>query len=427
MVIHAIASYNTSWMGDFGQIVPFASEKHLYTNQKPQPSRKYFVNAVNNALHFWKNIKDASVIGFQEMNDQAFVKKTNADFPGGFQFIIEEFVEKGPDSDDIMWESHCVNSGPARPCLLTIWKPSKVGNKIDQYGSDLVYDVSGNKQTGRPIQIIFTDKQYYLINLHSPNHGSQSLAGMPLLRQAINEHLLKAREQFNDKRNIGLIRKKIIITGDFNDPYNGINNTNKLNILGNDYSYGEAPAPKTCCYNFNSSCAKSIFGTTSIDEIKPRNRRLLQYDDSKGDTMIWNKNECPIVQGKRVQQVDQDGNPKTDKDGKPIMGTDKDSRLRDMTVGPNSEPRTMGNRGFLKNYQFTGDYCFTSAENNIILPLSIYRTIPRSYSNESDHEMVYLIFELTASNRKSKRNSARNGGYARRRNSLRKSINRYIK
>ena len=37
-----------------------------------------------------------------------------------------------------------------------------------------------------------------------------------------------------------------------------------------------------------------------------------------------------------------------------------------MTVGPNSAPRTMGERGYLGNYRFTGDYCFTSINNTII-------------------------------------------------------------
>ena len=392
MVRHAVASYNTSWMGDNGKIVPFASEKHLFTNQQVQNSREYFINAIENAIHFWKSIKDASVIGFQEINDQVFVKNANPDFEGGFDYIINRFIENS--RSNIASSSHCIDSGPARPCLLTIWKVSKLGNMVDQYGSDLVYDVAGNKQTGRPIQIILTDKHYYLINLHAPNHGSQSLAGMPLLRDAINEHLSKARLQFNDNRSIDSIQKKIIIMGDFNDPYNGVNNRNKLNILGNQYSYGKITAPKTCCYNFNSSCDKSIFGKTSVDDVAPESRHLLMFDDASGDSMIWNKNECPIVQGKRVQQKDAAGNLKVDKDGKPVMGTDENSRLRDMTVGPNSAPRTMGERGYLGNYRFTGDYCFTSINNTIINPLNIYRSEQQLFSNESDHEMVYLIFEI---------------------------------
>lgn len=392
MVRHAVASYNTSWMGDNGKIVPFASEKHLFTNQKIQNSREYFINAIDNAIHFWKNIKDASVIGFQEMNDQAFVKKQNPDFEGGFDYIIKRFTQNS--RSNIASSSHCIDLGPAKPCLLTIWKVSKLGNMIDQYGSDLVYDVAGNKQTGRPIQIILTDKHYYLINLHAPNHGSQSLAGMPLLREAINEHFSKARLQFNDNRSIHSIEKKIIIMGDFNDPYSGIRDNYKLNILGNNYSFGKINAPKTCCYNFNSSCDKSIFGKTSIDNIAPENMHLLMYDDAQGDTIIWNKNECPIIQGKREQQKDAHGKLKFDKDGKAIMGTNDNSRQRDMTVGPNSAPRTMGERGYLGNYRFTGDYCFTSVNNIIINPLNIYRSEQRLLSNESDHEMVYLILEI---------------------------------
>jgi len=378
MVVHAIANYNTSWMGDGGKIVPFASEKHLYTNQTVPNSREYFLNALNNALHFWTAIPVSSAISFQEMNDQDYVKTTDPSFPGGFQSITSEFV-KHTHTGDLCSASHCVQSGPARPCLLTLWKKSKLGNKLFEYGNDLVYDIGdGSKpQTGRPILIVLTDKNYYLINLHSPNHGSESEKGMPNLRHSIEQHLEAAITYFSQEftKKFGAFSepyptfdpKKVMIMGDFNDPYSGINVQNKLNIHGHQYTFGDVYAPISCCYNYNSSCDASVFGMLSPDQqLNP----LVMYDPAQGDRLDMKPKECAIVHN--------DSNP-----------------ARDMRVGPKSQPRTLGDRGTLLNYKFTGDYCFTYAGNTIIQPLSIYRSAsyPDGVSHESDHEMVVLIFD----------------------------------
>ena len=101
MVVHGVASYNTSFMGDLGKILPFASEKHLYTNQSVPNSREYFLNALNNAKTFWEDKSlNSSAIAFQEMNDQEYAREIYKDtsFPGGFQSITQEF-EKLTGSD----------------------------------------------------------------------------------------------------------------------------------------------------------------------------------------------------------------------------------------------------------------------------------------------------------------------------------------
>jgi hypothetical protein len=377
MVVHAVASYNTSWMGDSGNIVPFASEKHLFTNQKSfqvsseinyqTDKREYFLNAISNALHFWRNIPVSSAISFQEMNDQDFVRQTDPSFPGGFQFITRAFADNTP-SGDLESANFCVQSGPARPCLLTLWKKSKLGHKLFEYGEDIVYDVNGNKQTGRPILIVLTSKNYYLINLHSPNHGSESDSGMPKLRDAINQNLAAARSKFGSGIS-PFDPKKVIIMGDFNDPYHGINASNKLKIAGHQYTFGDVRAPNSCCYNFNSSCEGSIYGMLDAQQQQDL-AHVLKYDPSQGDKLDMKPKECAIVHNDTVPS-------------------------RDMRVGAKSQPRSLETRGELINYKFTGDYCFTYAGNTIVQPLSIYRSVtyPDGVSHESDHEMVMLIFD----------------------------------
>jgi len=155
--------------------------------------------------------------------------------------------------------------------------------------------------------------------------------------------------------------------GDFNDPYSGINSQNKLQICGHDFTFGEIRAPHSCCYNFNSTCQQSIFGL--LNDEQQRNP-LAMYDPSQGDRLDMKRQECAIVHN------------------------DSNSS-RDMRTGPKSLTRSLGQTGELINYKFTGDYCFTYNGNQIVQPLSIYRSKDRQYpvSRESDHEMVYLIFD----------------------------------
>ena len=367
MVIHAVASYNTSWMADRGKLFDNASEKNLYTNQIVPNSREYFLNAISNALHFWKNISVSSAISFQEMNDQDYIKKTDAMFSGGFQFITKVFADN-TIKGDLESANFCVQSGNDRPCLLTLWKKSKLGNKLFEFGHDIIYDVNGNKQTGRPILIVLTDKNYYLINLHSPNNGYESVLGKPKLRYAINTLLDRARLQFGS--DIPPFEpKKVIIMGDFNDPYNGINSTNKLKISGHEYTFGDVTAPNSCCYNFNSSCPKSIYGMLNSHQQQYLSDKLM-YDPSKGDKLDMNPYQCAVIRNDTIPS-------------------------RDMRIGTNSQARSLESRGQLVNYKFTGDYCFTYQHNTIVKPLSIYRSInyPDGVSHESDHEMVMLIFD----------------------------------
>lgn len=367
MVVHAIASYNLSWMGDQGKMVKYASEKHLFVNQKDIKSREYFHNAISNALHFWNNILDSSAISFQEVNDQDYVKKENPIFNGGFQYIIQIFKEN-TIKQDLESSYFCVECEISKPCLLILWKKSKFGSKLFEFGDDIVYEVNGNKQIGRPILIVVTTQNYFLINCHGPNHGSESEIGMPKLREAINKMLISAILKFGDHIDV-IDPKKVIIMGDFNDGYSSINKNNKLKILDNYYTFGDVAAPKSCCYNFSSSCDTNIFGILNERQQKEY-QDLLMYDSSLGDNLYMNANECSII----INDI---------------------NASRDMRIGIYSLPRSLGERGKIVNYKNSGDYCFTSVYNKILKPLSIYRSINYldGISRESDHEMVVLIFD----------------------------------
>lgn len=418
----AIASYNTSWLGDFGLMNPFASEKHLFVDQfTTKNPRQYFINAINNALNFWNGTDlpenvEAGAIGFQEMNIREYVKKiTNPDkqeyllnFPGGTDYIIDQFSKaksitfktggaiqnaKYSKEENAIYRNGIVNKGISYaecaiivndpnivPGLLILWKPAIFGNFKQQYVSDLNFEVevSGkpSKQSGRPIMIVLTDKGYILINLHGPNFPSESRNRMQALRNNIQSHFNNAMTKFNLTT---VNKEKIFIMGDFNDPYFAINESDSLIINDNSYSHGAKTKEdiKSCCYNFNSSCKELYYGKKyQTDDPLHENMKLMlqhdyDFDETKGDKVVYNDKECVLI----------DSNDPNRKQGPGI--------------GPSITPRSMRERGKLENYRFTGDYVL-GLKNNIRQQLKIYRSRNHDdgISHESDHEMVYAIFSL---------------------------------
>lgn len=398
----SIASYNTSWLGDQGIPNGFASEKHLFADlfkDVSKDSRQYFINAIDNAIHFWQNVPTAGAIGFQEMNQRSYVAETIKGFEGGTEYIKERFREI---SRDIAFEECFINvSAGINPGLLTIWKPSIFGNLKYSYSADLTYApklpppaTSPNPQSGRPIMIVITDKNYVLINLHGPNFPALD-ENLYELRKAIQLHLSTALK--NALKNAQTQRfiqnqstlsslythaSKIFIMGDFNDAYNRINPNDPLIINGNQFCYGEKNAApvKSCCYNFNSSCPDKLLSKNFSKDLKvtefptePGIDRYIEGDDK----LVLPENECAII----------------------------DSSNPNKRQGPGVAKitaRSLGDRGNLSNYQFTGDYVL-GLMGTIKGPLKIYRSVPRTVSEESDHEMVYATFELPTSGGKSRK------------------------
>lgn len=361
MVKHAIASYNMSWVGDFGDIPSFASEKHFHSNNKNPNKRMYFLNAVKNALDFWNNMQEnASAIGFQELNNRALVRQQpgKADFQGGYEMIEEVFYSASHRDIDTAHYTSVHRLPETCPTVLLVWNRQKLGSKVQHYGRE-----TNSAVLGRPILIVLTSKKYLLITLHAPNDPADSMAGMPKLRTDLQTHFQAACQQFGLKT---VSANKIMIMGDFNDPFTGLHNGAALTLGGVPFTYGNAPAPKSCCYNFNSACDTKLV----VHGGKPAMPTAELFDRTKGDMLVLNEKECAFIQN------DQDV-------------------TRDMTTTKQSAIRSLEDRGKLRHYQFSGDYALTSGSNRILQSLAIFRATEHKdgISQESDHEMVYLLFE----------------------------------
>jgi hypothetical protein len=403
---HTIASYNMSFASDLG-VTAFGSEKHFVydanerikngkrqgkirpdpENQDPNkhPLRHAWTRAAQLVRHFWE-AKNPSAMGLQEMNTKAKVGQAS---PAEGYEQLQRILQ---DMGHLRFYANSVESKGTFPTLLTIWNVNKLGeimthgegnNKVPyDYVADLGLDdpfaENSPLHKGRPITIIYTKGGFVLINLHGPNWSEQSYQEdmkMKHLRASINMHL----KNFLERYRVPLDTNKLFIMGDFNDPFHAIKFSNPL-IISQDgiqntplfYNSSDEDKIKSCCYNFNSACPSGILNETGEKHVETRT-------DEQGYKLSADPYEC-FIRMNDNKDIDQTLSGKVKKDAV-VDGEDAGLEL------------SMGSRGLLTNYQFTGDYVMGA---NVVTNLQTYR--PRGtvfftkYSLESDHEMVFATF-----------------------------------
>ena len=342
---HTIGSYNMSFASDQGAVI--GSEKHFIINGAAgDDKRVLWKNAANFVLHFWQNVPTASAMGLQEMNVRELLKAKNPEFNGGLEAIVE-VLSVVPDLD---YKACSVDTPFGKPSLLTIWNKTKMGLFANIYCTDLGLDENYSglnpKQTGRPLSIVGTSFGYVLINLHGPNVPCDSLLGCPLLRNSIQFHLAEYERQYLG--GAPATSDKIFIMGDFNDLHNGIKSSRPLLLNKAPFNHSLTDAKTlSCCYNFNSTCP---------DDLYNKKEEIVVNGE-----LVASPKECFINRGPNLEQNEE------------LKG----------------KARSLGDRGLLSNYKFTGDYCLGS---NLKATLSIYRPNANPISMESDHEMVIATF-----------------------------------
>lgn len=388
----------------------FASDRGLFgTNLEPNwPSeyafltnatkaREFFINAKNKLFEFIEE-KKPSIIGLQEIvfkfdfdAEDNYLKNISSvpdvnDWgnhtitTAGYNEIKENLPKKYTISKaTTIKPSKNTNAPIDYVTIATIWDTTKLGdidmppywnhlsivdNKIESPVSSYVKEIAtlNNEYDtilhgGRTISIIFTSKGYILINLHAPNDPKSSQTGHnKKLRTAIGKFYKDAITAYKlFKSGFMVNQQKIFITGDFNDAWHEINDEHPL-ILYKDIKLttGRKKEDKllSCCYNWNSACGPSDVQTDKDGEpLKDVNKKILMTKERR-----WKKEDCQLA------------NPK----------------------------KSMGMRGNVKNYIFTGDYCLgENIKDKLEIfkgDLKIYYDIDTGASKASDHEMVYAVF-----------------------------------
>uniref|UniRef100_A0A6C0DGR9 Endonuclease/exonuclease/phosphatase domain-containing protein n=1 Tax=viral metagenome TaxID=1070528 RepID=A0A6C0DGR9_9ZZZZ len=323
---HVIGTYNMSFMSDLntaiGPGMAFASEGAFLARLRglPDERRSYWINAMNLLKDFLVT-ESPSVVGLQEMN------------------LTAEGANSGTDAINQMLVGtgykQISQSVPANSAGVSIiYNPAKVGEVKH------VQCIDNVNQPGRPLLMVVTkkdDKHYLSVSVH----GAQN-PGLRLDKAAFNTYmeeknklfLESSASTFLDSNGIDVSTLAgIFIMGDFNDRYDGIKD---ITIGGKVATYSGV-APKSCCYNWDSSCP---------------------------DTDV---------------QVDFG-------DGYKTCTEPAASEIKTATDGKLTLP---GDRGATKNYKYAGDKVFGF---NPKTPMAIYRPAKEGWngiSTESDHELVY--------------------------------------
>ncbi len=343
---HVIGTYNMSFMSDLstpiGPGMQFASEgaflARLYGNTEGR--RSFWENAMKLLKEFLKE-KKPSVVGLQEMNlpdDKKSESNNNAkkseSGTNAINTMLKELMkERNYTGDTYKQISRKVETNNAG--LSIIYNPEKIGEE------KFVKCIDNPNQGGRPLLMVITEKggeNYLSISIHgaqNPNLREDKGAFNTYMRENNKNFVESEADNFLKENGIDTL-KGIFIMGDFNDRYDAID---KITIAGKTVTY-TGKAPKSCCYNWDSSC-------TDED---------VQIDFGDGyKTCNVPANKTNII---------------NEKEGK----------------------KSLGERGAIKNYKYAGDKVFGL---NPKTPMAMYR--PEGFgengiSTESDHEFVYATF-----------------------------------
>lgn len=372
MADHTIGIYNMSFMSDktipIGKDMAFASEAAFLARlyNKPDERRSYWINAQNLLKSFILD-KKPSMIGLQEMNLTALGSNhgTNAidimlkEINIAFKYF--NFKYKQISKQIVL---------PTMKLAVSIIYNTEIFGNIKNEDKHIKI-IDNINQNGRPLLMILTTNDKNEISLLVTVNGAQD----PKLRtkfEEFNKYMIDKNKTFlEDQIKIFLednqinlnVLKHIFITGDINDRYDIIKDIDITTKDGNVKVSYTGLAPKSCCYNWDSSCEFSDIEVSLAD-----------------------KKTCKLPADNLI--IDKD---------KGKLG--------------------LGSRGAIKNYRYTGDKVFGlyPKKDSNIDNIQIYRPHKFKYdddiSKESDHELVYATFSDTKIVSGGKRNSHINKKY----------------
>jgi hypothetical protein len=300
MVVVKAASYNTSVFGAkkfLGETVPVFASEARFLADRPGVTydgvdlvgyNDFFKNALDHLIKHVMSEK-VKVIGIQEYE------------PGTLDTIstkINDGELKDPKSarnyfDKWNLQEFIKSVAPNHAKILTLWSPELGAHAGETY----VYEndlpnipelaaeiaVPGINDTGRPITIIKTTENFYLMNFHGINRPKYVTKGMidalkklgvpeaelpnlnaltgfdvsTILKKLLIAHVKLAEKQFGMAEGT-LPADRLIIMCDSNDREHGINKNSPLEINGGKFhdGYANTGGVRSCCYNYDS-CGRS--------------------------------------------------------------------------------------------------------------------------------------------------------------------------
>jgi len=385
-----VGTYNMSFAGDAG-LDPnrpgvFESEAAFHKTNTSDNKRQFWINALENVTKF-VNEPTAGFIGFQEINKTPDGSATGS---GALASAIKG--EKG--TFEVITEEIVV-SPFVKPAISIAWDTAKLGSKEDHKIVDLDYVPSepiANKQTGRPMLMVLTNKGYLLISLHAPNYPPTYTSEFPDLRTAINANI---KSFMGDK---AIDSNKVFIVGDFNDRFDALQSITLETDVELKY---QGKAPRSCCHNWDSTCTDGRF-EKKIGLSKRNTRddigtcRVPTYQDmiDQGKLTVEKFTEIKATSKAAANKAEANGKPRP----KVLVETDTIA-----LTGPGLRFE-LGEEGNIENYRYYSDKVFGAEP---VGDIHIFPVDRKGASTESDHEMVVAEFKIPDATAGGRRRSRR--------------------
>jgi hypothetical protein len=393
---HLVGTYNISFAADAGHNpntgFQWPSETTFGKGRLKHDIRVFYNNAIARVKTFLDE-PDFSVIGLQEINDSRKGENQAKETMYGdknLENMVETYNKKDPNKQLALCFDSELNI-PKYPTegIAIIWNETKLGHKKSHKLVNMFHNYDEgedykktSKEDSRPMLMVLTSNNYLLVNCHGRNEPGASARTMKdtthFISSEINTFLGENKEEE--------IIKKTFITGDFNDRFDGFN---KITVDGIDLTYN-GQAPRSCCYNRDSSCIENKF-----------------YNKKKIEEFIKNDKEIPsniLTQFKSILNKDSVSIEEINAFlSKPSFLDRPDVGLCDGDPNPPKSSMSFGNikngdtnaAGDIANYRYYGDKIFgyEPANEPTLTIYPDYNTERiNAPSKESDHEMVIGTF-----------------------------------
>ena len=406
-IVHLVGTYNISFAPDAGydpnnSAHQFASETTFAKGRlKSDDIREFYDNAIKRVETIFDE-PDFSVIGLQEINDTA--DKRNPAHPENPKYIpgtkvlgekkLKEIVETYTQKQlELSFDSSVEKEGSGEGIAI-IWNKTKLGTEIAHKLVNMRhpineegYEKDPNKDS-RPMLMVLTDKNYLLVNCHARNDPGASARTMKDIANFISENSLKFLEENNkSKEEQNEILRKTFIMGDFNDRFDGLQ---QIEVANETFKY-EGKAPRSCCYNRDSSCIEEKFYTRTKILAILNNKKNLPANIRNQLKQITNSNATDLELQGMLKQLGRSPGKALDflkRENVGLCDGDPNAPKSSMSIDNDRNGDTNA-AGDIASYRYYGDKIFGINPSG---KLEIYPNYDSARINapsrESDHEMV---------------------------------------
>jgi hypothetical protein len=269
-----LVTFNMSFLNDLEKPLKdavWASEYVFLLNNTTGDRRAFFKNGLqtlNELIRYCKERGLPCVIGLQEMNLTEPGSNTGTDSVN--QILQAINVEKQTNFIQVC-DKVVVNENQ-QPALSIIYNTQDFGNVDKVKIVDNIYNANDkNRQAGRPLLMVVTDRNAVFINFHGsqdPSSLKRTTDGQSFTFHDFNTRWMAMNEEFIETSVTAFLTEHrpnapqllIYCMTDSNDRFNI---KTSFNFMAGDVPYTishNEVKPLSCCHNHDSSCLRDVAG-----------------------------------------------------------------------------------------------------------------------------------------------------------------------